>query len=124
MAGAGDYDDGHDGEYGQYLPSHDDYTKEPPLLPPQLKHIMLNSSQDPSQDDSSQQELPMPQHVTLKHLYCTAIKVRGECVGWVVLEVVRRGLDTILLPPGLSLPRLIPCIPSKLAKLAVVGGLV
>ena len=71
--GAKDGDDDDD-EYGQNLPSVHDYTKEPPLLPPQLKHIMLNNSNPAPQDREQQTDLPMPQHVTLKHLYCTAIK--------------------------------------------------
>ena len=78
LSETGDYDDE---EYGQYLPSVHDYNKEPPLLPPQLKHIMLNSAGAASAaapDEGGQQQLPMPQHVTLKHLYCTAIKVRND----------------------------------------------
>lgn len=41
------------------------YTRDPPLLPPHLRHITLNAVQG---------ALPVPQHVTLNHLYCTTIR--------------------------------------------------
>jgi len=59
-----------DEEFRQNIPDLDEYTKEPPALPPHLRHIVLNreaSTADPL-------ALPVPQHVTLNHLYCTAIK--------------------------------------------------
>ncbi|CAM9119575.1 unnamed protein product, partial [Ectocarpus fasciculatus] len=46
------------------------YTKEPPLLPPHLRQIILNKP-TPSGDPLA---LPVPHTVTLNHLYCTAIK--------------------------------------------------
>ena len=46
------------------------YTKEPPSLPPHLRHIILNKV-PPTIDTHL---LPLPQHVALNHLYCTAIK--------------------------------------------------
>lgn len=60
-------------EYSQWMPDLDEYTKEPPPLPPHLRHIILNKPaaaaavRDPA-------ALPPPQHVALNHLYCTAIK--------------------------------------------------
>lgn len=56
-------------EFSQVIPDLDEYTKEPPALPPHLRHIILNKNQyvDP-------QLLPVPQRVSLTHLYCTAIK--------------------------------------------------
>lgn len=57
-------------EYNQYFPDIDDYTKEPPALPPHLRHIILNK-QSPSNDPLA---LPTPHYVSLDHLYCTAIK--------------------------------------------------
>lgn len=57
-------------EYQQYFPDIDEYTKEPPALPPHLRHIILNK-QSPTVDPLA---LPVPQHVSLNHLYCTAIK--------------------------------------------------
>lgn len=42
----------------------------PPALPPHLRHIILNKP-TPSIDP---QGLPVPQYVSLNHLYCTAIK--------------------------------------------------
>ena len=52
------------------FPDVDDYTKEPPPLPPHLRHIILNKP--PQLQDTA--ALPVPQHVALNHLYCTAIK--------------------------------------------------
>jgi 5'-AMP-activated protein kinase regulatory beta subunit len=60
-----------DGEvFSHNMPDVDDYTKEPPPLPPHLRHIILNKPPQP-QDTAG---LPVPQHVALNHLYCTAIK--------------------------------------------------
>ena len=56
--------------YGKVIPEVEDYTKEPPPLPPHLRHIILNKP--PPTDDTAM--LPVPQHVSLNHLYCTAIK--------------------------------------------------
>lgn len=58
------------GEYSQSMPDLDEYTKEPPPLPPHLRHIILNKP--PQLTDTA--ALPVPQHVALNHLYCTAIK--------------------------------------------------
>jgi 5'-AMP-activated protein kinase, regulatory beta subunit len=59
-----------DSEFQQYFPDIDEYTKEPPALPPHLRHIILNK-QSPTVDPLA---LPVPQQVSLNHLYCTAIK--------------------------------------------------
>lgn len=59
-----------DEEFQQIIPDLDDYTKEPPSLPPHLRHIILNKP-TPTIDP---QALPSPQYVSLNHLYCTAIK--------------------------------------------------
>jgi len=60
-----------DGEvFTHNMPDLDDYTKEPPPLPPHLRHIILNKP--PQLQDTA--SLPVPQHVALNHLYCTAIK--------------------------------------------------
>ena len=58
------------GDYGGKMPDIDEYTKEPPPLPPHLRHIILNK--EPQLTDTA--ALPVPQHVALNHLYCTAIK--------------------------------------------------
>jgi 5'-AMP-activated protein kinase regulatory beta subunit len=57
-------------DFHQQVPDIDDYTKEPPSLPPHLRHIILNKASP----DIDQMSLPAPQHVSLNHLYCTAIK--------------------------------------------------
>jgi len=60
-----------DGEvFAQNMPDLDEYTKEPPPLPPHLRHIILNKP--PQLQDTA--ALPVPQHVALNHLYCTAIR--------------------------------------------------
>ena len=60
-----------DGEiFSHNMPDLDEYTKEPPPLPPHLRHIILNKP--PQLQDTA--ALPVPQHVALNHLYCTAIK--------------------------------------------------
>lgn len=79
-AGAGDQSDSassmanrpdRDGEvFSHTMPDMDEYTKEPPPLPPHLRHIILNKP--PQLQDTA--ALPVPQHVALNHLYCTAIK--------------------------------------------------
>ncbi|EQC35384.1 hypothetical protein SDRG_07095 [Saprolegnia diclina VS20] len=67
--------------YGRFIPDIDEYTKEPPPLPPHLRHIILNKA-PPSVDCRL---LPVPQHVALNHLYCTAIKD-----GMMVLGITQR----------------------------------
>mmetsp|Transcript_30402 Transcript_30402/g.35878 ORF Transcript_30402/g.35878 Transcript_30402/m.35878 type:complete len:245 (-) Transcript_30402:77-811(-) len=66
--------------FSQIRPELDEYTKEPPSLPPHLRHIILNKP--PVNDAAS---LTVPQHVVLNHLYCTAIKD-----GMMVLGVTQR----------------------------------
>jgi 5'-AMP-activated protein kinase, regulatory beta subunit len=56
--------------FTQNMPDLDEYTKEPPPLPPHLRHIILNKP--PQLHDTA--ALPVPQHVALNHLYCTAIR--------------------------------------------------
>ena len=51
-------------------PDFYDYSKEPPPLPPHLRQIILNKP--PHLQDTA--ALPVPQHVALNHLYCTAIR--------------------------------------------------
>ncbi len=64
--------------YGQETPDDDEYTKEPPPLPPHLRHIILNK---PSPNSSDPKGLPVPHHVALNHLYCTAIKDKMMVLG-------------------------------------------
>lgn len=70
-AGLGEGRPDPDGEvFSQNMPDLDEYNKEPPPLPPHLRHIILNKP--PQLQDTA--ALPVPQHVALNHLYCTAIK--------------------------------------------------
>ena len=51
-----------DGEiFSTNMPDMDDYTKEPPPLPPHLRHIILNKP--PQLQDTA--ALPVPQHVRM-----------------------------------------------------------
>uniref|UniRef100_A0AAV1TTR9 Association with the SNF1 complex (ASC) domain-containing protein n=1 Tax=Peronospora matthiolae TaxID=2874970 RepID=A0AAV1TTR9_9STRA len=76
-----DDDDDAENPYSRYIPEIDEYTKEPPPLPPHLRHIILNKA-PPTVDGRL---LPVPQHVALNHLYCTAIKD-----GMMVLGITNR----------------------------------
>jgi len=64
-------------EFTNETPDMDDYAKEPPSLPPHLRHIILNKP--PLLHDTG--VLPKPQHVALNHLYCTAIKDKMMVLG-------------------------------------------
>ncbi|KAL3663211.1 hypothetical protein V7S43_011621 [Phytophthora oleae] len=76
-----DDDEDPENPYSRYIPEIDEYTKEPPPLPPHLRHIILNKA-PPTVDGRL---LPVPQHVALNHLYCTAIKD-----GMMVLGITNR----------------------------------
>ncbi|MEW5307394.1 MAG: hypothetical protein WDW36_009796 [Sanguina aurantia] len=52
--------------YNNPNPTPEDYTKEPPTMPPHLQLTLLNVP--PAVD--AQAVLPRPQHVILNHLYC------------------------------------------------------
>lgn len=54
--------------WGQVVPDEDEFSKEPPFLPPHLRNIALNSGAPDGSLDPMQ--LLPPLHVTLKHLYC------------------------------------------------------
>lgn len=67
-----------DSKFGTTLPDvYDNYTKEPPPLPPHLRHIILNKPAA-ALDTAA---LPVPQHVALNHLYCTAIRDQMMVLG-------------------------------------------
>eukprot|EP00644_Phytophthora_capsici_P004761 jgi/Phyca11/557875/estExt2_Genewise1.C_PHYCAscaffold_10031 len=56
-----DDDEDPENPYSRYIPEIDEYTKEPPPLPPHLRHIILNKA-PPTVDGRL---LPVPQHVAL-----------------------------------------------------------
>lgn len=61
--------------YGNFCPDPSDpqwYAKEPPPLPPHLRQIILNTPQ--GDGTLAAKDMQLPQHVTLNHLYCSAIK--------------------------------------------------
>ena len=76
--------------YARDIPDLDEYTKDPPPLPPHLRHIILNKA--PPQGDPN--ALPVPQHVALNHLYCTAIK-DGMMVLGVTLSYKQKHCTTV-----------------------------
>lgn len=80
------------GVYGRTLPDEDEYSKEPPLLPPHLRHIVLNSP--PPGEEHDPLQLENPKHVTLTHLYCTAI-VNGLMVQAISHRYRRKMTTTI-----------------------------
>mmetsp|Transcript_5253 Transcript_5253/g.13178 ORF Transcript_5253/g.13178 Transcript_5253/m.13178 type:complete len:263 (-) Transcript_5253:26-814(-) len=79
-----------DEKYTREIPDLDEYTKDPPPLPPHLRHIILNKA-PPSGDPNA---LPVPQHVALNHLYCTAIK-DGMMVLGVTLRYRQKACTTV-----------------------------
>ena len=79
-----------DEKYTREIPDLDEYTKDPPPLPPHLRHNILNKA-PPSGDPNA---LPVPQHVALNHLYCTAIK-DGMMVLGVTLRYRQKACTTV-----------------------------
>jgi len=64
-----------DSQYGNFSPDPEDpqwYAKEPPSLPPHLRHIILNTPLN--NECMTAKSMQTPQQVTLNHLYCSAIK--------------------------------------------------
>ena len=87
-----------DGEvFSRNMPDFDDYTKEPPPLPPHLRHIILNKP--PQLQDTA--ALPVPQHVALNHLYCTAIKDNMMVLG-ITQRFKTKFVTTVYYSPELS----------------------
>jgi len=87
-----------DGEvFTHNMPDLDEYTKDPPPLPPHLRHIILNKP--PQLSDTA--ALPVPQHVALNHLYCTAIKDNMMVLG-VTQRFRTKFVTTVYYSPELS----------------------
>lgn len=81
-----------DEAYGTEVPDDALFTKEPPYLPPQLRHILLNA--EPAASHRGIPELPPPLPVTLDHLYCTAIR-EGVMVQGVTRRFRRKYTSTV-----------------------------
>ena len=79
------------------MPDLDEYTKDPPPLPPHLRHIILNKP--PQLSDTA--ALPVPQHVALNHLYCTAIKDNMMVLG-ITQRFRTKFVTTVYYSPELS----------------------
>lgn len=54
-----------DSSYNNVYPENENDGRDPPMLPPHLQYTLLN--QPPARDNS--ESLPLPQNVTLNHLY-------------------------------------------------------
>ena len=59
-------------EYGTSVPSEDKYTKDPPAIAPHLRAMPLNH--DFPATPTGHKLLPIPSHVGVGHLFCTAVK--------------------------------------------------
>lgn len=89
-----------DGEiFTHNMPDLDEYTKDPPPLPPHLRHIILNKP--PQLQDTA--ALPVPQHVALNHLYCTAIRDNMMVLG-ITQRFRTKFVTTVYYAPELSRP--------------------
>ena len=89
-----------DGEtFTHTMPDLDEYTKDPPPLPPHLRHIILNKP--PQLQDTA--ALPVPQHVALNHLYCTAIRDNMMVLG-ITQRYQTKFVTTVYYSPELSRP--------------------
>ena len=87
-----------DGEtFTHTMPDLDDYTKDPRPLPLHLRHIILNKP--PQLLDTA--ALPVPQHVALNHLYCTAIKDNMMVLG-ITQRFKTKFVTTVYYSPELS----------------------
>jgi len=87
-----------DGEvFTHNMPDLDEYTKDPPPLPPHLRHIILNKP--PQLQDTA--ALPVPQHVALNHLYCTAIRDNMMVLG-ITQRFKTKFVTTVYYSPELS----------------------
>ena len=87
-----------DGEvFSTEIPDLDEYTKDPPPLPPHSRHIILNKP--PQLQDTA--ALPVPQHVALNHLYCTAIRDNMMVLG-ITQRYKTKFVTTVYYSPELS----------------------
>ena len=58
-------------EYGTRIPDLDSQASGPPLLPPQLIHVILNKDTPLNCEPTL---LPIPHHVMVNHMYALSIK--------------------------------------------------
>lgn len=77
--------------YTSEIDPNEDYSKEPPQLPPHLKLSLLNHA--PWRNDPNL--LPVPQHVTVNHLY-TAPSVDGVMVMGVTNRFHNKFVTTVM----------------------------
>ncbi|CAI9105008.1 OLC1v1003833C1 [Oldenlandia corymbosa var. corymbosa] len=82
-----------DSSYNSVYPGNEDEGREPPMVPPHLQHTMLNCP--PIRDPSV--SLPLPQNVTLNHLYLENRETPRAVVGLGVTQRFRSKYVTVVL---------------------------
>lgn len=71
-------DESYDG-FGQVIPGIEEYTADPPILPPHLGVVLLNATvENHHMPELDPVVLPMPQHVTLNHLFVSSKKTNKD----------------------------------------------
>eukprot|EP01135_Chromosphaera_perkinsii_P001222 Nk52_evm21s162 gene=Nk52_evmTU21s162 len=83
------------GQYSQEVPKFDNDTKPPPVLPPHLLEVILNSEPVSKIDPTL---LPVPNHVMLNHLYALSVR-DGVMVLGVTHRYKKKYVTTVLYKP-------------------------
>eukprot|EP00128_Syssomonas_multiformis_P006624 Colp12_sorted_trinity150504_noHs@21125 len=83
------------GSYGQTLPTFNDSSRTPPILPPHLLQVLLNAEPVSEEDPTL---LPVPNHVLLNHLYALSVK-DGVMVLGVTHRYKKKYVTTVLYKP-------------------------
>ncbi|KAK6926742.1 Association with the SNF1 complex (ASC) domain [Dillenia turbinata] len=82
-----------DSSYNNAYPGADDEARDPPLVPPHLQHTLLSS---PTNRDNTV-VLPLPQNVTLNHLYIENREAPRSVVALGVTHRIRSKYVTVVL---------------------------
>eukprot|EP01018_Ginkgo_biloba_P004492 Gb_07871 [translate_table: standard] len=82
-----------DSSYNSHVPGNEDQAKEPPTVPPQLLHSLL----DFPVNMSTSETLPDPQHVILDHLYIENRERNCPVVGLGLTHRFRSKFVTVVL---------------------------
>lgn len=98
--------------YEQIIPSFEDYTNDPPTLPPHLGFSLLNVNEDINRGTPDSHLDPLhlihPQHVTLNHLYVSTKRSLSEKDEVLVLGMTQRYMNkfvtTVLYKPSSDRP--------------------
>lgn len=82
-----------DSSYNSVYPGNEDDGREPPFVPPHLRHTLLNHP--PTRDATG--SLPLPQNVTLNHLYLENREVPRSIVALGVTHRFRSKFVTVVI---------------------------